>query len=386
MTLITKSSFIPQQNASSSPIGGMLPDAHWYQIVDYLSDEDRATCSGISRRLSYLVLRNVSSDLVMQFCQSTKNFGPTHRFLFSSFEDNCEKQQEIQKVFKKMNESSYIAKTVLDICKVEAMLPEYVPLYHGINIATYILSYFTYEMHSLLHPNKSLYNIPIRFPNSEGPRTIDKHFKKFPITKANYLKYDWDPDVRRVLLSCTPQLFTNFQFTGIMESPWLFYCEGINMNPPSKYDYFDMLCKEYELNFIPKQKNVFLNRFLYLYNNLFDMKNRDYGMVLQIFIPPALIDKVAYASLRLGIPCSPPTRLSQRCAEIRKKPCFNDEEQVRFLTQRLFEDNGIKMFVHGEGFFSDPEGSLPYLYVKKQTLHEIRKLFMQMLLADNNAK
>jgi hypothetical protein len=203
----------------------------------------------------------------------------------------------------------------------------------------------------------------IRFPSSEGHKTIKDFLTAYPLPKE-FSFYDHQEPIRSELLSCNPHLFSNFDRRG--ESTWDLYLNDDDTGDAQKNEsFFRDLFKRHH---IPFTRND-LEEMISLYEELVDLCQRfnqlgklpgtrsSENMILQILVPRQLIDSVAYAATDFGHASPSELPLSQRCLSLRENPIKETTLQVRVLAQSiLVPDHHIKVFAHGcGGFFADED-------------------------------
>jgi len=400
-----------------------LPVPAWRRIIHCLTEKEQGICALVSRRLRTLALYDPSIDLenmhkrkavrIGPITALPQAYGPCHHFLYSdslSLEDSFEIEEFIQS---RTQKDPYVAKTVLDVCKIESIHPEYIPLYHAMNITTYIFSLFTRILLKMPYlPNEKFpCSAPIiRFPSPDGPKTIEELFRQYPLRNPTE-RYDHRKDVQKELLALNPHLFANMEKRG--ESTWDLYLENESLDPPNSNVFFKMLCAHYKLSFtqehidklIELQSELVALTIQFERLNLEDvrtLKSKNRGILLQILVPLAVLDQVAYASRPFGkINKESDLPLSERCLRLRSNPRIEPNMQIRLLAQSIFvPHHHIKVFTHGCGdFLSNEELIKPdkmnevdwvkqekRIVRKKAILNEARELFSKMMLFPTNKK
>ncbi len=413
-----ETSLSPSKPIKTPASEDQLPVGVWSHIIDYLPDSDRRSCALVSHRLEIIDLYDPSADLekmgirkaasMPQITSVSFTPGPSQMFLFSN-PKSPEELNKIRSISVKMQVDPNVAKTVLNICGLETLNPEYIPFYHAMNLPTYVFSLFTRILLSM--PYLPFEKFPcssplIRFPSPDGPKTVQDLFEQYPIPKSSAEPYDHIQNVQKELLCLNPHLFANFQQDG--ESTWFFYIENRSVNPPHIDAFFEALCRQYKIPVNQKEieKLVKLHGTFCALGNSYarlnlSAENRETedssrGVVLQILAPIPIVDKVAYPSLPYGkIDSSSPSPLSKRCLALRKDPRGESGMQARMLAQSvLIPDHRIKVIAHGcGGFYSEkaPDRLLEttdkdwakqkdLLAQKKKTMLEIRSVFSEMMV------
>jgi|GEM_PF-6239232 len=395
----------------SSEISLSLKDQHskictWRNIIEYLSEKDRKILTRVCQALRIMVLHDPAADLekmrerrtiwVVPPKSLTESIGLSELF-FNSFKEPLSDIQQL------ISKDPNVDKVMRDIFAKEKAHLQYIPAYHAMNMETFITMLFIGIIHSCI-PHSSPITSFIRFPSLKGPKTIEELFKMYPPNQ--YTGYDWAEPVRKELLSCNPHLFSNINWRG--ESAFLFFQRGANISPPPIKE----LLQELSLNYHLSLGDAEIDQLIACQKVLFDLvknfnqlnlkkENRDpeinRGVMWQFLIPPAVLDRVAYASLPMGekYPSHSGLSLSQRCLALKKDPSKEPDMQIRLLAQAMFvKEHDIHVFVHGCDFFSSKEPTKPkdindedwhlqqqYLDKKNQFLFYIKYFFTQKLLA-----
>jgi hypothetical protein len=395
-----------KQEAYKTPASeNLLPVGVWRRIIDYLTMKEQDACTLVSKQLAILTLCDPSADLEemdkrkIPICISSKlspsefhksTLGPTGSFLAHPDPDmeDCF-PGFYQSVKETMHGNPNVGQTVRNVCAIESAHPEHIPLYHGGRLEARVSMLFIHTLLSAPYSKTEKFpclNPMIKFPSPIGPKTIEEAFSTFPRIFNDHM-----PVVRQELLSCNPFLFAQYFSTG--ESSWDFYLSNYNVYPQSSREFFQELCKKYHIK--PHEKH--LQRLEALYEELCQLANafsgeKREGILLQLLVPPAVLDKMAYASIEYGRPFKSSKPLSERCLAFRKDH-LSDTMQVRLLVQSIFiPEYGIKVYTHGCGGFFSEEGSPDLLSAQKcseqkarllrkeKIIEEARDIFTKMIL------
>ena len=385
----------PKKGAKPTSSLSHLPTRNLRHVLEYLPPSDKGSCASTSHRLKILVDYDPTKELqemgkrragkVQPSRTPAFEYGPTFKFMFSY--SNQEQRYQVEKISQQIVKDRNVAKTFYEISQIESHYSDYIPLYHAMNLTTFTFSYFTRILLSsgLLGSEKLPTSAPlIRFPSTDGPKTIAELFSRYPVTDSQ--PYDKIPDVQRELFSLNAHLFTNFFTEG--ESTWTFYVENHSVAPPSAEAFFKMLQKKY--NFSISSDNMAklqdLQGELCCIAQSFERRNvlqenREYcpgkGMVLQMLVPPSILDKVGYASRPYGFKDnSSRLPLSQRCMKLRKDPHCEPDMQARLLSQSIYvPDHAIQVFTHGCGDFFSEKDPIPLNEVSASDI-EKQKAFL----------
>jgi hypothetical protein len=401
-----------------APSANILPVRAWRNIIGYLTEKEQDACTLVSRRSAVLVLCDPSVDLegmdkrkksipinykptLSPLLGST--IGPTVRFLSHHPRAKDPQIQEQHRIIKAwMEDDVNVNQTVRKVCDIESTHPEYIPLYHGGRLAARVSMLFIEALLSTpynLKAEKSPCSNPmIKIPSPDGPKTIGEALSEFPPNFTDHMV-----DVRKELLSCNPFLFANYEQQP--ESTWAFYLYNLNIFSQSMGDFFQELCKNYHIQPHSKylaQLEILHQEFCQLavaftkqslperYHPLASL-----GVLLQILVPPAVLDKMAYASFAYGKVQKSALPLSERCLSLREDPDSQPLMQVRLLVQSIFiPEYRIKVYTHGcGGFFSEESPKKPNpmtekewaiqtarLLRKEKILEEVRDIFTKMIL------
>lgn len=380
----------------------------WRNIIEHLSERDHKICACICHTLRIMALHDPAANLekmrerralwVIPLKPLSPSIGPSELFL-NSLKESLPDIQQL------MSEDPNVDKVIRDIFAKERINPEYIPVYHAMNMETFIAMVFVGIVHSCI-PHSSSVTSFIRFPCPKGPKMIKELFQIYP--PDQYLGYDWADPVKKELLSCNPHLFGNVHWAG--ESTFSFYKNGSNISPPPIKE----LLQELSLNYHLALDGTEIDQIITCQKVFFDLAKKfnqlklkkkhrnpeiNRGVIWQFLIPPAVLDRVAYASASslFGKEYPSPTglSLSQRCLDLRKDPFKEKDLQIRFLAQAMFvPEHDIHAFVHGGDFFfreklEKPEGineedwNLQQKYVdqKNQLFFYVKYLFRKKLLA-----
>lgn len=396
-----------------------LPVAAWQRVISYLMSEERSLCALVSKRLAILSLCDPSAELekisqiktkctrVSTVKQST---GPSECF-FNSSSLSSEASECIQKIKIEIQKDANSLKTIQDVFTIESLFRQYFPIYHAMELNTFLLSYFTKAL--LSTPYLDTESFPcsppiLRFPSSKGFKSMDAFLLQCPMQDSQW--HDHKPEVRQELLSCNPYLFGNI--TNDEESTWYYYFEDQSLHPPELKPFLKNLCEHYKITYNQKDIEKLISLYKKLQDSAREFEQRNLGKIssgskcvgrgvlLQILIPSESLDRIAYAAKAFGrLDKTSTLSLSERCTTLQTNPHKEPKMQVRFLIQSIFNSN-IIVKIHGcGGFFSDDTLVKPktmneedwreqekLLTLKDSIFKEMREIFTQMILFPSKDK
>jgi hypothetical protein len=227
---------------------------------------------------------------------------------------------------------------------------DYVVFYHGLHMNFLIPQLFYEILYEKKYGKKLEDFVFLRTKNiSDSCGTLKKYkedldlFQKSP-KFGPFSAFDHKPDVQPCMLSTNLAIFGNAYPSD--ECSWYFFTHGLLLSNVDEEGIVEGIYKSFGYQF----PGLNLKLFRYV--------NEDQGMLLQIFIPRTLVNKIAYPCYKFGHTKSKqwPIDLHDKTMlevvdnypffkeEFRKMPFINAVQARILLNENFTQANGIKIF------------------------------------------